>query len=835
MAGIEKFTSEITYSKKSNADPIASTKNNTDALAPEFKLYLEGVQIPFESISITQVYNGRPSAQIQVPPQSGLLDILRGYEPKVHVFYRDDNYGGDRLLFWGIVKGSTYSRSRSQGSTYIVFHCEHKNSVIDNITLDFTGWASSVSSSLTDPNQNSANLKAPAFNSTQMIIQAMAGVNGLAYNFDRIVESNSRVADANPALLDASFVKIERRFDGMPGVMVNLWNQAKKASYREKLNNPMMVKMSIPLVEEGIGYFKRMSGHPTLETKIQNSKQPYCNRIGGEEVKVIVPPYFRSSMISAVQAEISVSSISNQAQFSGELTTLEGMMRSLLYDGCRYDMLTLASPAEINANPEIYIDRVEEQGVEKSTIETIIKPQMPLYYSPTCNVLLPRMYSAISIQQSESSIPTRVSSAHEAMPVSTGPNSLSTSFKAPASFREAVAYNSYVTKPTATRELDIKATLGNSFHIPGKYEQGCGVRHEKIALPWWLAILATDRSSRGKGLNEEVMPSKGTPEYDDMIIMSAEWKKRHGVDIIEEDSSFTVKDNVLKHKLNPYDPLNETIQPHERVLISTLDYEYTVRAASSKNGSVSGIFNPYVIPGYPIDIIDDSPNHPSFHAFCVAVTHTITSRSVATDISITNAVTYAELSNYYSPPVSPYLQTALKIVNGEINREMYNSKPIGDTSCVTKTSSVLIQNPEAKAVADRFYREVLGVGAAAPDDLIHFASNRAYPVQRKAGILLPMALAGNDAPPSMKPDPRGYKQEVDYFSSVGNLRLVSRPIESKNSISEKFKYKFIDITPVMYNQSSVNYLNPKLASNFFLEPGASLFLDYMETQEFIKI
>lgn len=834
MATLPKFSSEHIFSKKAEGDPVPASRNNTDALIPDFKLYIEGVQVPFESISVSQTYNGKPVADIQIPPQSGLMDILRGYEPKVHIFFKDDNYGGYRLLFWGIVKSSVYSRSRSQGSTFITFNCEHKNTVMDAITLDFTGWASPTTRSVTDPNSENAALKPAAFNSTQMIVDALAGVNGLAYNFDRIIETNNRVSDARVDLLDSSLVLIEKRFEGMPGVIINLWNQAKKTAYRQKTNNPTMVKMNIPLIEEGIGFFKRMSGHPTLETKIQNSKEPYCNRASDKETKVMVPPYFRSSMISAVQAETTLQAISSQIGFSGELTTLENLIRTFMYDSCKYDILTLASPAEINANPAVYIDKVEEDGVQKSTVETIVKPQMPCYFSPTCNVLLPRMYSSIVIQQMESAVPTRLTAEHDAMPVATGPDSLKTSFKAPASFREAVAYNAYLVNPDNLGILDIKSTLGNSFHIPAKYEQGSGIRHQKIALPYWLAILATDKSAKGRALNDEKKPKKGTPEYDEMILMSAEWKKRYGVDEFEEGSSIVLKPNILKHNLNPYDPVNPTIQPHERIMISTLDYEHTLRTSSSKNGNIEALFNPYVIPGYPIDIIDDSPNHPSFHAFCVSVTHTITARSVSTNISVTNAVTYAELSNYYIPPVSPYLQTALNMVNGEIDTSIRDAKPDGDTSCVKSTNSTLLQNPKAKAVADSFYREVLGVGAAAPDDLIHFATNRSMPVKRQAGILVPMAIPGQESPPEVKKNDTGYKQEIDYFSSVGNLRLVSRPIESRESIAEKFKYKFIDIKPTLYNQSFVNYLNPKLASNYFLEPGASLFLDYVETQEFIK-
>ena len=61
----------------------------TGLIYQNIKLYIEGVQVPFESISISQGVGALPSASIVVPPQSGLMDIARFYQPKVHIFYED--------------------------------------------------------------------------------------------------------------------------------------------------------------------------------------------------------------------------------------------------------------------------------------------------------------------------------------------------------------------------------------------------------------------------------------------------------------------------------------------------------------------------------------------------------------------------------------------------------------------------------------------------------------------------------------------------------------------------------------------------------------------------
>ena len=835
MAKFRSFSSNISYSGVATPEAAPISSNNTDVINVDVKLYIEGVEVKFEAISISQFYQGRPTASIQIPPASGLLDIIRGYEPKVHIFYKDDIYGGYRLLFWGTIKASSYSRSRSQGSTYITFQCEHKNAVMSQLTMDYSGWASPMNESSTDNNSRNA-FKPNSFNSNFTIIQALTGINGVASESEIIRQSNTGIELAPVDKLDPSLEDVEKRLIGMPGVAVNLWNQMRRDTYTNRYDQLAMSKMYIPLIDEGIAFFKRVSGHTFLERNLQNRKAPYCiQKTTNKQVDIIVPPYFRTSMISALQQELSAKTVMNMVGFSGELMSFEQLIFQF-FNVSKYDILTLASPAEVAIDPETFVDKINEPGVEKSTIETIIKPQIPFYYSPICNVLLPRMYHTLQISQNEGVVPTRISASHDAMPTQSGPGSLDISFKGPASFREAVAYNAKLKGVNVDLTLNLGDTKGNTFFIPSKYEQGIGIRHEKITLPWWLVLLSSDKSNLGTTANMESVVPKASQEYLDMLFLNAEWKRRYCYNITQEDDVLKITPNPQKFGLNPFDPQNRFILPHERIMYPTMDYEFSQRVAGSRSGSVDGIFNPYIIPGYPMDIVDDSPNHPSFHAFCTSVTHSITSRSISTSIAFVNATTYAELSNYYTPPLSPFLQTALGLINGELNEEAFDNPNVeyGSTTPVLSTASVLIQNPKAKAAADQFYRGVLGVGAAAPDDLIHFASNRAYPVERKAGTLIPQVLKGEGALPAIQSHAHQARETNDYYSGVGNLRLVSRPIESRDSISSKFNYNFIDVTPLNFNSSFVNYVNPKLASNFFLEPGASLFLDYMEVDEFIK-
>ena len=837
MATFTPFSSLMEYSGVTDP-PVDPNQNNTDVIAPNVKLYIEGVQVPWNTISISQTYTELPTATVQIPPASGLMDIIRGYQPKVHIFFQDVNTGGDRLLFWGHIVNASYSKSRAgSGNSFISFQCAHKNALMMGFTLDFTGWADASVEVKTDP--NIANLgtgvKLGLQGTDGMILRALAGINGIA-STSQVINQSTAGTDIPVDLLDPSLADVQPRYYGMAGVVMNLWNQVKKASYSTIANsNPLMTKMYIPLIEEGIAFFKRFSGHSFIEGIIQNSKYPYCHVQGQPETNVVLAPYFRSSLLSAFSGELAVRVANTIANFTHEIASFPSLIKVFL-ETSKYELITLASPAEIPVDVNETSDSYQDPGVPKIAVETIVKSEMHNYFSPICNVLLPRMWHSVEILQDDVATPTRMIAVHDAIPGQAGMQGMGTSFKGPASYREAVAYEYLIQQPTASKMLNLSQTTQNSYPIPSKYEQGCGVRPTRISLPWWLSILSGEKSSNGTGGNQEEYPTKGTSDYNTLMMLTADWNVRYAVDIIMQDGYVFKSNDINKTGLNPFSPTLTGIFPYQRLLITSLDYEFANRFAASRSGRIECLFNPYIIPGYPMDLVDDSPNHPSFHGFCTSVTHNITSRSISTSVGIAAATSYAELSNYYLPPVNSFLMTALNIVNGTFDQAAVDASTAGDTSPYSVVASTLLQNPVAKQTADLFYKDTLGVGAVAPDDLIHFSSGRAYPLVRLNATLIPKTV-GTD--PSQPPNFNHQmtttgRESDDFYSSVGNFRLVSRQIESKDSIKTKFGVNFIDLGPTTYNSNYTNYLNPKLAQNFYLEPGASLFLDYMETSDFLN-
>lgn len=822
----------------------------TDDVYQEVFLYVEGIELPFEAISVSQGYGDLPNATIQVPPHSMLIDIARYYQPKVHVFYTDKVYGGRRLLFWGHIVAVNYSKSQHVGAS-INFQCIHKNALMDMITLDYSGYIMNAAVSATNVNPREAALKPGAINSKSSIIAALHGITGLQTDQkDLLSIDNADIADADITKLSTRFKDMQKRFIGMTGVPMNLWNQLKRDSYRNSRNFTSMTAMYIPLLEDGLQYFDRITGHNFLESRLQT--EIVCpGGVPPDATKYpsLVPHKYKMHTMTAYSTQVLLEDLGSILNFSGEFTSIRQLFETFM-STVEYDVITLASPADVPIDPDVVVNADDTSGwgsIPRMAVETIVKPQIPFYYSPVCNVIFPKTYYQLHISQDDGRTPTRVTVSHGPMPQAT---QYEVNYRAPHSVREAVALGRSMSAVAASTdgatnkpEVNLFTTMASSFQVPGKYEQGTGIRHQKTLMPQWLALLS--RSIVGEVSNEgkETWPSDNTTEKENLKKLTTAWVNRYGYRMYYQDEvPMKGGRDHSRDVLNPYSP-DSKIHPIHRILFAAADYEFSKNISIARTGSVESVFNPYIVPGYPMEILDDSPNHPCFHAWCLSITHSITARTINTSISFAGATTYSELSNYYLQPVHPWLTTALDLISVSSNTSAETTETEGDydlsgigtlpdgfeyayTDATVK--STILKNPVAKASADKFYRSVLGVNAVGVESVFDFANGRVIPCGRANGDILP------GVKDSMK-DSRG-REMTPSLTTEGSLMLVSRPIESQLAIQEKFGIKFIDKTPENYNGSAMAYTNPflELGEEFLMEPGQSMFLEYEEVSDFIK-
>jgi hypothetical protein len=778
----------------------------TGTIFQRIKLYIEGVEVPFLSISISSGIGGLPEANIVIPVQAGLMDISRFYSPKVHVFFTDrtsdsdDDKSADKLLFSGLISQVNYHKSKDgTGYAGIGFRCVHRYHLMNEMIIDYTGW---LNADPMNPNPNEAPIKADTANSAATVIEALAGIK------DPRRGGGSEITKDNPEgqtnILPERYQKYYNRLLGMPGVMVNFWNQMKRSAYNRTLKqgnkyySEPFVELNQPLTEDGLKFFDRLGGHWPLEALVQadNNRVDPCPETPGKKESIVIPPSRQLFLASSIQAQMTVANVNTFLQNTGEQTTIYGIF-SNFYESIDYEIVTLTSPAETVIHGEVDMTNEEATEFEAATgtpkidrdkthaLDTIVKPKMPFYFSPTCNVLFPSMYSKINVMYDEMSIPTRINLRNLEGP---NENGFRTNFRAPHSVREAIAKKVAGVNGNGgydqSQAYSLLATLGASYGAIGHYEQGRGIRQESSHFPRWLSHFS--QSTLGGSQPVRDVPPDSSSEanrYDALQQLAAGWAKRYPGNQIAT--------------LNPYSVELADISAHHRMLFVAADYSYTHLFARSKAGSVDCPFNPFIVPGYPMDILESNPTYPSFHALCTSVTHNFTAESASTTVHFTAAMTYSEMANYYIPFVSPMIQVALGLATNP---------------------SLIYPDDTARKIADDFYKYTLGTPAVSPDEIMDFTTMVVKPKKWTESkwteghdVSLP-ATNGGDYNPMM--------------SYEGNLSLVYRNIEDRAKIEERFGLKFIDMSPANYGPTMFKYRDKQLEDETKFEIGRSQYLTY---------
>lgn len=799
-------------STRTNGLPRIKTKfrGSTDIVYQRFSVFIEGVEVPFTSFNVTSD-GTMPTANLSVPQWVGLVDIARHYKPKVHIFYRDWFTNQDCVLFSGHIVGVSYYKTKNNnGASSISFSCVHRYKMMDDIVFHYTGYADgSVDPSTLGGAMTQGVADPLSFNSEETLLEAMEGITTIDWateiNRFNIIDQKAK-GNKNPFTVLKSSVIPSRwgthasRVIGFTGVIHNIWNLLNRKSESDPDKYQIMADLYKPLAEEGLDFFRRVSGHYSIEKLIQEDRQAPCptGNVAGPK-PIITPPCMKVLVKKAVQADLATRVVQNVGMYSNEHTTFMQLLYNF-YASFDYQMLILTSPAMGAVDPK--------QGKDFThtyPIDVVVKPQMPLYYSPACNVIYPSMITTINVQQDEFSAPTRINGV-AISDVYNPTSGLNLQFRGPNSIREAYGED---VKQGAWRKdgadpqvfsKPLKEQLGVSTYRVGMYEQGTGVRPSSITLPYWLSLL-------GKSVESEAN-----------VVPSAEEEKTSGVDyeLLRKAWEYRyyyqkTSDGQLvrtdKSMLNPY-AKESGLQNFQQILVAMVDYKYALDHAATRGGMVETVFNPYIVPGYPMDVINALPNEPSYHATCLAVSHSVTASSCATSVTMGAAISYTEMANYHIPFVYPWLQTVLKL----IKKEKDPSTPVRNPRDPYVYSNTILNNPEGLAAATDFYVTTLGCNAIGPEQIFDF------------GTGMPKAPDGSRVS-DVKFGPGGTNANP-ITSTYGNLSLCYRQIESREDISTLYGLKFIARSGLNYNRIAARYRDALVQDPALLEAGASMFLDY---------
>lgn len=799
-----------------------------DVQIQEVRLYIEGVQVPFDNVNISQPYLAKPTATLTIPPAAGLSEIARNYFPKVHIFYRDvehERYLLQRqipyededifkVLFSGVIHRSSYNKyNGAQGAqASIQFQCIHKDYITDEILIKYGGRGTEVFRQGSNLEQEVAGQS--SYVSSQMAaLKALQGIKapGSPEAKDKIdidtfirgyidgeyTEEDINVVDPN--ILSGDLFE-EGKFDhvqGIPAIMIVLWQIIKMDAYRFNKNfTEAMRRMYIPLLDEGLRYFSRMKGHSVIEEEIQIDKASIKDALSHKDgtagatdsnypEDIMIPPSFRTFLGKAVATDMAIKVVQNIVIGSQETLTLENIFLQII-NTLRYDRIYLSSPVQSVA-----------EGSEST--DKVVKPLLPFYYSPVCNVFLPNMYESIQVTDGYYDTPTRVKSVNQGPIIGSAESFGNLEYRAPHDVRRAASLAAARGDSRTSPKPDLSASLVHKGEILATHELGQGIRAKQLPTPTWINHLNMshqDQETKDPSLSTGTMSNADEIGLQDLI---DGWKRKYPND---------------PQSLNPWEMRDiNGLMGYQRNIINSLEYDYSLSIVETRAGRLQGVFNPYVVPGYPCDIVDPSPDRPSFHAFVVDVTHSISnSGNIGTSVSFSSVLTYEEMQSYDMPPVFPWLRVQLGL---------------------DQKSNLLNQSEETKAIASDYYKDVLGVGFADPTYLYDFDVGSA-----KKAIL-------NTHYGDFAVREKGSKEGVEasdgaiYDTVEGNLTMVRREIESMSDLVTLEDRTFIHLgdrdgdpsTAISVSNSNLTDEEREDVEVFLskaTDVGRSTFLDYEE-------
>lgn len=667
------------------------SRQKTGAIAPGYRVYIEGVEVKFEQIVISNIYGRLPSATLTLPYLPYLQEICRNYEPKVHIFYRDPVtdrffYGktgaefGDggleeqirrneklsyRLLFSGVIKKSSYSKSKGpDASTSIVFACEHKNTYLNDILMSFARFAFNEVNAASQEDTTGSNAGLSAWNPAWVAGSMMQGVDiNKVFDPSSLVNENT-LQPASGTAVDPSGMPVwlteyASQFRGVPGTILRLWNLMARDSHAFSYISDIMLRVYYPLVKN-LKVFEGMTGHPILESYLSDNKVQTSPEGGDFEAASYISPRQPAAtagvqpneQLKAASVEATLRSVMSGVQNFGQVSPMLEFITQVL-SPMLYDVITLASPVmrynDGKLTRETGVAEIDNLlGSTVAPVETIIRPLMPMYFSPRCNVVYPRMFTRISVTDDCSDAPTRTVYKPSAMLDGAVSQPAQFRYRAPINVREAVALRARGPKITSDDLLDTPQMYAET---PAAHEMGRGVRPRTGEAPGWLQYIMP-RMEAAKG---------------------------------------------------------DTSKGFRQMFLDYTDYQHSISVSGTRTGDISSVFNPYIVVGYPMDIIDASQDRPNYHAFCTSVVHTISGYGEAsTSVGFTNAMTHEEVYAYEHSGVLPWIAELLKVHKD--SERLYGHRYV----------SLAEATPETREAANTYYEEVLGVGAAFMEELTEY-------------------------------------------------------------------------------------------------------------------
>lgn len=680
-----------------------------------YVVYLNGIEVPVQSVQVRMSVNATPSAMIELVPDPTMQRIGAEDRMEVAVFYLDDIYPNVvklnskpdfRLLYEGEVLGWSYTTSPA--GRRISLKSMNFLKILYDLHPNYITGPEKLAMSVANP---------PAGEKATFITNAQCFPwNRFFYGFDQ-----------------ARAQLIKRPYD----LIVNILNACMGVEENEKLGSSISINFFARYMRR-ISFINRFLPSPILETEVLQADGPegvfpilravrdtkvietlvrgaaragaapiwptlqqmflqmyyetlsittapiaQVDRVPDSEDNgtVLGPPQFKFSEDPDKKAQRTAEENRAIDEQASHLATQELEALSAT--------TTLEDPdAEFNSLFEQFRNELTQGSVQQPVdplrpnciLNYTTKPQWLFGIVPSCNVIFPSMIQQYTFDEDYASQPTRLyANDMWYAEMTSGNNPLQSAL---STLRAGYP-------PQIQRELDKRygvsaAGISGNVAVSGKNllvwpeEFYKGPKTASIRLPNWFETLAqfsqtrqtSDQQNAAAAL-KQLKAVKEKSEQDALIqkfidqgLLPPQVKDPASQKAEQQTYTVSKVEEILRVRVN-----------EKNVIINLMRkgyarYEYYRQRALFRSGAVIMTFNPYIVPGFPVFIFDDMASGQHALGYVTDVVHNLTKNSWSTEITFTFGQTldefmqelfdarvgntvYGVLENQASAPVNP--------------------------------------------------------------------------------------------------------------------------------------------------------------------------------------
>lgn len=602
-----------------------------------FLVYFNGIETPAEAVSVRMAAGSLPEATINVLPDVELRRLGAEDRIQVQIFYLDDVYSAQmglasdyRLLFEGDIVGWRYSNTAR--GRQMSFNAVNHLKILDELRPFFMTGLDSLAVGAAKTADGKL-VGGAALAQAGPLFPSSILYSGLDLEAKKMIR---RPYDLVENTLRACIgLDEQEKFASVPAVNFFAQYVRRTGLHNRFVPSPILEIDHMRLEDDIEGVFpilRYVRFQDTLETLQQRMNQMQ----GGSMLRILQDLFARMyyELLAITTAPIAQVSFSKSGSVRGEI---------------------LGPPLFFGETPLAVAGRTiaaEMQSVTPNRILNYITlPQWIFGIPPMCNIVFPSMIQQLVFEENYDQQPTRMYVNDQWMV-----NALKSSYRMAELAIPSVGYPNQVQRELLKREHP--STSGNIL-VSGKNllvwpeEYFKGPRLVEETLPDWFMILVQSALKNPEstteipplGFDNKMLEQLGwaVTATDGRIIntlTNEELPYKPG-DIDFQNGTFTKAVETTLFQDNPGGDAG-TDRNNRRMKIVWLmqlyaQYEFQRRRTAARNGAVSMIFDPYILPGFTSVIFDEVVTGNHVTAYITSVTHELTKASAGTTVQYTHA------------------------------------------------------------------------------------------------------------------------------------------------------------------------------------------------------